>query len=138
MPDDNTQEIINVERRFWDAMRAKDGKTAGAMTDDPSIVVGAQGVSAIKPMAMEKMTNEGKWTLESYRFDEASMQVRFLDANTAITGYHVSEQIVMEGKHLTVEANDASVWVRRNGNWVCALHTESLVGDPFGRDKAKA
>jgi hypothetical protein len=28
-----------------------------------------------------------------------------------------------------------STWVRRNGGWVCALHTESILGDPFGRDK---
>jgi hypothetical protein len=26
--------------------------------------------------------------------------------------------------------------VRRNGQWVCALHTESMLGDPFGRDRS--
>ena len=38
--------------------------------------------------------------------------------------------------HFTIsDAADASTWVRRNGRWVCALHTESLKGDPFGRDR---
>lgn len=31
------------------------------------------------------------------------------------------------------EAFDSSVWVHRIGHWVCAVHTESLAGDPFGR-----
>jgi catechol 2,3-dioxygenase-like lactoylglutathione lyase family enzyme len=37
-----------------------------------------------------------------------------------------------------VDAEDASTWVRRNDHWVCALHTESLKGDPFGRDRRQA
>jgi hypothetical protein len=47
----------------------------------------------------------------------------------------VDERVVVEGETLPVEANDSSVWVRRNGEWRCALHTESLVGDPYGRDR---
>ena len=39
---------------------------------------------------------------------------------------------------IDLEAADASTWVRRDGQWYCALHTESPLGDPFGRDKAKA
>jgi hypothetical protein len=30
---------------------------------------------------------------------------------------------------------DASPWVQRDRRWVCALHTESIAGDPFGRGK---
>jgi hypothetical protein len=36
---------------------------------------------------------------------------------------------------LTLEAADSSTWVRRDGKWLCAVHTEALKGDPFGRDK---
>jgi hypothetical protein len=28
--------------------------------------------------------------------------------------------------------------VKRNGDWVCALHTESLAGDPYGRDRKQS
>src|SRR6266540_6516732 len=38
-------------------------------------------------------------------------------------------------KPVELDAADASTWVRRNGKWLCALHTESLKGDPFGRDR---
>ena len=65
-------------------------------------------------------------------------QVRFIGDDVAIVAYKVDERVVVDGKTLPVNANDSSVWVRRNGEWLCALHTESLAGDPFGRDKTTA
>jgi len=47
----------------------------------------------------------------------------------------VKEVLTVEGKPVTIDASDSSTWVRRDGNWVCALHTEALTGDPFGRDR---
>ena len=38
---------------------------------------------------------------------------------------------------LTLDLADTSTWVRKNGKWACALHSEAIAGDPFGRDKAK-
>jgi len=49
----------------------------------------------------------------------------------------VHEELTVEGKPVTLDAADASTWVRRDGRWVCALHTESLRGDPFGRDRSR-
>ena len=133
----NNTELLNLERRFWDAMKTKDANVASNMTDDRCIVVGAQGVSSIDQQTMGKLTTEGKWTLEQYAFDEKNAQVRYLTDNIAIIAYKVNERVELEGKSLPIEANDASVWVRRDGEWRCALHTESLAGDPYGRDKTK-
>ncbi|HEX6307165.1 MAG TPA: hypothetical protein VFZ69_03190 [Longimicrobiales bacterium] len=47
----------------------------------------------------------------------------------------MDEQVTVDGESLPVTSNDSSVWVRRNGEWRCALHTESLAGNPFGRDR---
>ena len=129
------QELLEVESRFWDAMKDKDAQAAAQMTDDVCIIVGAQGVSSIDARSMAKMTAEGKWTLEHYAFDDRRTQVRFVTDDVAIVGYTVTERVVIDGKPLAIEANDSSVWVRRNGDWRCALHTESLAGDPYGRDK---
>jgi len=38
----------------------------------------------------------------------------------------------------TLDAADASTWVKKDGRWLCALHTESLIGDPYGRDRRTA
>ena len=130
------QELMAVERRFWNAMQAKDASTASELTDDQCVVVGAQGVSAIDAQTMAKLTTEGTWQLEQYSFDDQKRQIRFLTDDIAIVAYPVKERVIVDGATLPIEANDSSVWVRRDGQWRCALHTESLAGDPFGRDKA--
>jgi hypothetical protein len=40
----------------------------------------------------------------------------------------VSEELIVDGKPKMLEAFDSSVWVRRDGGWVCAAHTETLAG----------
>ena len=129
------QELVDVERRFWNAMKEKDADTASELTDEQCVIVGAQGVSAIDAKTMAKLTSEGTWELEQYSFDEQKRQIRFLTDDIAIVAYPVRERVIVDGQTLPVVANDSSVWVRRDGQWRCALHTESLAGDPFGRDK---
>jgi len=129
------QELVDVERRFWNAMKEKDAAAASALTDDQCVIVGAQGVSAIDAKTMAKLTSEGQWELEQFSFDEQKRQIRFLTDDIAIVAYPVRERVVVDGETLPVVANNSSVWIRRDGQWRCALHTESLAGDPFGRDK---
>ena len=131
----NKQELMDTEQRFWGAMQKKDGASAAELTDDGCIIVGAQGVSAIDRKSMKRMTAEGKWELKQFAFNESTRQVRFIGDDIAIVAYTVREQIVVEGKPLHFDAHDSSVWVRHDGGWRCALHTESLAGDPFGRDR---
>ncbi len=131
----NTQELLEQERRFWNAMKEKDAGTAGRMTDDGCIIVGAQGVSAIDRKTMAKLTEEGEWQLEQYRVDDDTAQVRFIGDDVALVAYKVNERVVVDGETLNLEANDSSVWVRRDGKWLCAMHTESIAGDPYGRDR---
>ena len=130
-----TQEILEHERRFWNAMRDKDGEAASEMTNANCIVVGAQGVSTVDPKTMARLTKEGDWELERFTFDESTAQVQFLNEDVALVAYNVKEKLTVDAKPVNLEANDASVWIRKNGEWLCAMHTESLAGDPFGRDK---
>ena len=131
------QELIQLEREFWNTMRDKDGGKAGSMTRDGCVVVGAQGVGAIDGKMMEQMMADGNWELKSYSFDEKTMQVQFINDDAAVVAYKVTEDLLVEGTKTPLEAYDASVWVREEGKWRCALHTESVAGDPYGRDKVK-
>lgn len=124
-----TRTLLDVERRFWDAMQEKDGKTAGEMTDESCIVVGAQGVSRITAKEMDRMTREGPWQLTRYDLKDDTAQVRMLGDDVALVAYSVHEDVTMSGKPMSMDAHEASVWVRRDGEWRCALHVESLAGD---------
>jgi hypothetical protein len=48
----------------------------------------------------------------------------------------VREALHVDGEPVSFEAADASTWVRRGDRWVCAMHSESILGDPFGRDRS--
>ncbi len=128
--------FLALERRFWDAMKDQDGTSAMDLSDDPTVVVGAQGAAELPRPTMREMLETPTWKLLSYAIED--LIVREVAPDTVITAYKVTEDLTVEEKPLTLEAYDASVWVKRDGAWVCALHTESLAGDPFGRDKNKA
>ena len=131
-----TNDLVGLERKYWDAMISKDVDTAVRLSDDPCIITGAQGVSAISNEQYRKLMTDGKWELRSY--DMSDVQARMIGEDTAVIAYKVREQLVVDGKPLTLEANDSSTWVRRGGEWKCALHTEAVAGDPFGRDRKPA
>lgn len=128
--------IIDLEKQFWTAIRDGDTKTAKRLTDDPCIVTGPQGAAAIDRDQFVDMLEAPEWTLHEFELDNPV--VRMIGDDVAIVAYRVVEKMTVEGNPVTLEAADASTWVRRDGNWLCALHTESVIGDPFGRDRQPA
>lgn len=135
------QELRAVEQRYWDAVQRKDADEAIELSDDACIVVGAQGVGSIDREQLGKMLQQASYELTRYSFDDKQFQVRQIADDVAVVAYAVHEDLIVDGKPESLEAYDASVWVKRDGKWRCALHTESLRGDPFGRhdvDRLKA
>jgi uncharacterized protein (TIGR02246 family) len=127
-------ELLGLEKRYWQAIQDNDLDAALELTDDPCIVTGAQGVASIDRNTFRNMMESANYKIEDV-YISPDVQVRVLGKDTAVLAYTVHERVTVDGKSLTMDAADASTWVRRNGRWVCALHTESLKGDPFGRDR---
>ncbi len=127
-------ELVDLEKQYWQAIKDKDVEAAMQLTDSPCIVTGSQGVGSIDRQAMAGMLKGASWTLNEFEF-VGNVEARALTDDVAIVAYTVREELTVDGKPLTLEAADASTWIRRDGRWVCALHTESIAGDPFGRDR---
>jgi len=125
------QEIVELEREYWRAIRDKDMDTVLRLTDNLCMVAGAQGVRTIDHQTFTELAKSA--TRELRKIDLTDTDVRMLTDDVAIIGYTIAEEMVVDGKPLTLKAADTSTWVRRDGRWVCALHTESILGDPFGR-----
>jgi hypothetical protein len=131
------QELLELEKAYWQAIKDKDVDAAIRLSDDSCIVTGAQGVARVDGESLSRMMNAAPYTLHDFKISQ-DPQVRLLSDEVAVVAYSVHEELTVEGKPVTLEAADASVWVRRNRRWVCALHTESIKGDPFGRDRHSA
>ncbi len=126
-------ELLELENLYWRAMQDGDSKTAMRLSADPCIVTGAQGVGQVDRKTMGKLLDGAKWKLDAFTLSEPV--ARALTDDVAVIAYKVHEELTVDGKAIKFEAADSSTWVRREGEWVCAVHTEALAGDPFGRDR---
>jgi hypothetical protein len=128
------RELLDLENAYWQAIKEKDVEAAKRLTADPCIVTGAQGAGRLDHQTLDGMLRNAPWTLDAFTI-KGNPEVLRVNDHVAVVAYHVREELTVEGKPVTLEAADASTWVRRNGRWVCVLHTESVLGDPFGRDR---
>jgi hypothetical protein len=136
MQTDLAKELLYLEKKFWKSIKDNDVDAALQLTYEPCIVTGAQGVARIDKKTFATMMATGEWTLHD--FEIRDVQVQQLSDDVAIIGYKVHEELTVDGKPVILDAADASTWVKKNGRWLCALHTESLIGDPYGRDRRTA
>jgi len=125
------RELMDLEKQYWTAIQEQDSSRAAALSDDPCVVVGAQGVGEVDRTTLSKMLEGAQWKLR--KFSLSDVHVRSLGDDVAAVAYKVKEDLLVDGKPLELEAFDSSVWAKRRGKWVCVLHTESPAGDPFGR-----
>ena len=135
MADDELTELLgSLEHRFWDAMVERDAAAATALSDEPTVVAGASGAASIDRATLGAMMTSGGWTLRSYAITD--LLVHRVTDDVVVVAYRVHEDLEVDGEDVALDAADASTWVRRDGTWVCALHTESVLGDAYGRDRA--
>ena len=127
-------ELLGLENRYWQAIQDKDVEAAMRLTDETCIVTGAQGAAAIDRKMFEAMMKSDSWTLHRFQIKPGAL-VRLVTDDVAIVAYQVHEDLTVDGKPVAFDAADASTWVRRDGRWLCVLHTESIAGDAFGRDR---
>jgi hypothetical protein len=128
------KELLGLEKQFWQAIKDGDVDTVMRLTDESCIVAGPQGFALISRQALGDMMKNANYTLDEFDLKDDA-QVRLLNDDAAVLAYKVHTEMTVEGKPVSIDAADASSWVKRDGQWVCALHTESILGDPFGRDR---
>jgi uncharacterized protein (TIGR02246 family) len=128
-------ELEQLERKYWQALKDQDAGAAAELTADPCVVTGPQGVNTFtREQLRNMMENERSYKLED--FDLEDVKVQMFGPDAGVVAYKVHEKLTVEGKPVTLDAAEASTWVRRDGKWACALHTEAILGDPFGRDRS--
>lgn len=120
-------EIVGLEKSYWDAMKKKDGTRTAELSGKTSLVTGAQGVMSVPKSKMGKMTEDGKWTLESYAFDDVEVSTPAPDV--AIIAYTVRQKVKMDGKLQEMHAADSSTWIRGTDGWECHAHSETILKD---------
>jgi hypothetical protein len=121
-------ELVTLERRYWQALKDKDLATALSLTADPCITVGAQGINRIDKTTFATRLQDPSWEIIDFSIAD-DVQVQIV-GEAAMLAYIVHQEMTFGGKTISFDAADSSTWVRRDGEWVCVLHTESMLEDP--------
>lgn len=129
------QEIIDLEKRYWEAMRNGDVETAVELTGFPCVVSGPQGVNAVDQKTYEKMMGAMPYAIESLTFGK--MRVQTFGENVAVVGYELSQKLHVDDEPITMQCAEVSTWARIDGAWKCVQHAEAVRGDPFGCDRVE-
>jgi hypothetical protein len=122
------QELVALEKRYWQAMEENDVETAVSLTDFPCMVAGSGGVQCVDERSYREMMSSPAYQVKQFAV-KGEMQARMLSGDVGIVAYEIHQELNVHGHLVTVDATDASTWVKRDGRWRCALHTESIAGD---------
>jgi hypothetical protein len=112
-------ELLQQERAYLEAVQSKDGAAAQRLTAPESLVVGGRGAMKVDGAAIRGMVEQHDAS-RRYEIDESTAQVVRLTDDVAIISYTLRTRTGAE----TWESYDTDVWTRRDGRWLCALHTE--------------
>ncbi len=118
-------DIVALETSYWEAIKSKDGARTSELAGQISLVTGAQGIMSIAKDKMGKMTEDGKWTLESYSFEDVEVTIPTPDV--AIIAYTVKQKVTMNGTSHVLHAADSSTWIRGADGWECHAHSEAVL-----------
>jgi hypothetical protein len=131
------QELLALERSYWEALTDRDARTVGRLTAEGSTIAGASGVSGVDPQSISKTVESAPYTIKDYRIDPQTIRSNRLCDDAVAISYGVHDDLEVDGKPVKLDAFDSSVWKKAENGWTCVLHTESIKGDAFGRDRTQ-
>ena len=117
------KEIERLERAFWQSLVERDADAATGLLAPEALMVSSHGTMRFDPAQYTKMLQDPKHGLLDYTLSD--MDVLFPTDDIAIATYRARQTMEMDGKRMEQDVVDSSTWVRMDGGWKCAAHTES-------------
>ena len=124
-----SNEVIALEKKFWQSLVDEDTDTAVSLLDEPSMLVCGHGAMQFDHAKYREMAEKGSMVVQ--RFELSDVQVGFPTDTTAVVTYRVKQTIAERGKSQPIEQEmaDSSVWTKKDGQWRCSMHTETPIED---------
>jgi ketosteroid isomerase-like protein len=116
-------QILELEKKYWDAMESHDFNTVKSLTRFPCLIAGQNGVQSVDEASFKKMFDSGKGK-QMKVLNISNEEIQVMNDN-AIIAYLIELENNADGEQSSKKCACASAWVKENNNWVCSLHTES-------------
>lgn len=115
--------LISLEKRFWQSMVDNDNDVATDMLADRAAMVSPYGKMEFDHAGYRKMAEQGDYRLTD--FELSNISVLRPSEDVGIVTYEVKHKAKVKGQDVTSHDADSSTWIRRDGKWLCAIHTEA-------------
>jgi hypothetical protein len=123
--------LINLEKKFWQSMVDEDTDTALDMLAEPALMVTSQGALQFDHAQYRQMAEQGNMVIKSFELEDVN--VMFPNDDTAVLTYRVRQAMAERGEDESEAVEqlmaDSSVWMRKDGEWRCFMHTETEIED---------
>lgn len=117
------EEIMGLERKFWQSMADMDVDAAAALLDEQSTSASGQGIHYFDPAQYKAMALSGDARITA--FELSGERVIFPLPDVAIASYKARQSFTMDGKNHDMVVYDTTTWVRKGGRWLASAHTET-------------
>lgn len=112
-------DILRLEKNYWDGMSNHDYETVKSLTKFPCIVAGKNGVMSVDEPNFKKMFEQG--SSKTIKVKDISGEQIQVGSDHAIIGYLI--ELDYDGKAMKCACT--STWLKEGGKWLCAMHSES-------------
>ena len=120
---DASREIEQLEHAFWSSLVDRDVDAATGLLAPQALMVSSRGAMQFDPSQYAKMLQDPRHGLIDYTLSD--MAVLFPTEDIAIVTYRAKQAMQTDGKQLEQAVVDSSTWVKLDGKWKCAAHTEA-------------
>lgn len=117
-------QILELEKKYWKAMETRDFDTVKKLTRFPCIVAGKDGVRSVDEASFKKMFDSGAGS-QMKVLDISDAESDIIDERTATLAYLIELEYQVKDQKSSGKCACTSTWIKENGNWICAMHTES-------------
>ena len=117
-------QIIELEKKYWQAMENHDYETVKNLTHFPCIIAGKTGLQSVDEATFKKMFESADGNKIKV-LNISNVETQLLGENTAVTAYQIALEMTDDKQNTQMKCVCTSTWIKENNNWVCALHTET-------------
>ncbi len=120
-------QIEALETEYWHGMETHNYQTVRKLTHFPCIVASKNGVQTVDEPTFKKMFESGdgdKIKVKSINNFETQ-----IIGESAITAYIIELSVTGKENEPSTKCACTSTWVKKDGEWFCALHTETELSE---------
>ena len=117
-------QILDLEKKYWQAMEDHDFETVKKLTRFPCIVAGKNGVQSVDEDTFKNMFESGA-NAKIKVLNISNVETQQVSKKSAVIAYLIEMGTAYNEERPSMKCACTSTWTKEDDEWVCALHTEA-------------